>query len=60
MWDSIRIDAHPATLREGKYGVIRRAALAADDGRIAWIGARAGPQLWGLTQKHLPFQIVED
>ena len=41
MWDSIWINAHLATLREGKYGIIRRAALAADQGRIAWVGARA-------------------
>jgi len=41
MWDSIWINAHLATLRDGKYGVIRRAALAADQGRIAWVGARA-------------------
>jgi imidazolonepropionase len=41
MWDSIWINAHLATLREGKYGIIRRAALAADDGRIVWVGARA-------------------
>jgi imidazolonepropionase len=26
----------------GKYGIIRRAALAVQDGKIAWVGARAG------------------
>ena len=41
MWDSIWINAHLATLRDGKNGIIRRAALAADQGRIAWVGARA-------------------
>ncbi len=41
MWDSIWINAHLATLRAGKYGVIRRGALAAAEGRIAWVGARA-------------------
>lgn len=41
MWDSIWINAHLATLREGKYGIIRRAALAVEEGRIAWVGARA-------------------
>jgi len=41
MWDSIWINAHLATLRSGKYGSIRRAALAVDQGKIAWIGARA-------------------
>ena len=41
MWDSIWINAHLATLRQGRYGSIRRAALAVDEGRIAWIGPRA-------------------
>jgi len=41
MWDSIWINTHLATLREGRYGVVRRAALAAEGGRIAWVGARA-------------------
>ncbi len=41
MWDSIWINAHLATLCDGKYGIVRRAALAADQGRIAWVGARA-------------------
>lgn len=41
MWDSIWINAHLATLREGKYGIIRRGALAVGEGRIAWVGARA-------------------
>jgi len=41
MWDSIWINAHLATLREGKYGIIRRAALAAEKGKIVWVGARA-------------------
>jgi imidazolonepropionase len=41
MWDSIWLDAHLATLRAGKYGSIRRGALAVQQGRIAWVGARA-------------------
>src|SRR5450759_3289995 len=41
MWDSIWINAHLATLREAKYGIIRRGALAVEEGRIAWVGARA-------------------
>ena len=41
MWDSIWINAHLATLCDGKYGIVRRAALAAEQGRIAWVGARA-------------------
>jgi len=40
MWDSIWINAHLATLREGRYGIISRGALAAEQGRIAWVGAR--------------------
>ena len=40
MWNSIWINAHLATLRDGKYGSIGRAALAVDQGRIAWVGAR--------------------
>lgn len=40
MWDSIWVNAQLATLRDGKYGAIRRAALAVDQGRIAWAGAR--------------------
>jgi imidazolonepropionase len=41
MWDSIWVNAHLATLREGKYGIITRGALAVEEGRIAWVGARA-------------------
>ena len=41
MWDSVWINAHLATLRQGRYSSIRRAALAVDAGRIAWVGARA-------------------
>ena len=41
MWDSIWINVHLATLRDGNYGIIGRAALAAEQGRITWVGARA-------------------
>src|SRR5512133_2093712 len=41
MWDSIWVNAHLATMREGRYGAVRRAALAVHQGRIAWVGARA-------------------
>ena len=41
MWDSIWTNAHLATMRDGKYGSVRRAALAVHQGRIAWVGARA-------------------
>jgi imidazolonepropionase len=42
MWDSIWVNAHLATLAGGRYGAIRDGAIACVDGRIAWIGARAG------------------
>ena len=41
MWDSIWVNAHLATLRAGKYGIIRRGVLAAAQGSIAWVGARS-------------------
>ncbi|MBL8537324.1 MAG: imidazolonepropionase [Hyphomonadaceae bacterium] len=43
MWDTLWVDANLATMREGgaPYGEIRRGALAAKDGRIAWIGFAA-------------------
>lgn len=40
MWDSIWLNAHLATMRAGKYSSIKRGALAAHHGRIAWVGAR--------------------
>ena len=43
MWDHLLIGGHAATLRPGQtpYGAVRDAALAIQDGRIAWIGAVA-------------------
>lgn len=44
MWDRIWIDGHAATLAAGAvapYGAIRDAAVAAEGGRIVWVGARA-------------------
>ncbi|MDZ4775586.1 MAG: imidazolonepropionase [Alphaproteobacteria bacterium] len=43
MWDTLWIDAHLATMaRNGSpYGAIRDGAIAAKDGRISWVGARA-------------------
>jgi imidazolonepropionase len=43
MWDTLWIDAHLATMaRNGSpYGAIRDGAIAAKDGRITWVGARA-------------------
>jgi len=40
-WDSLWTNVHLATLADGGYGELRDAALAEQDGRIAWIGARA-------------------
>ena len=41
MWDSIWINAHLATMRMGRYGIVRRAALGVEKGKLAWVGARA-------------------
>lgn len=42
MWDILFTDCHAATMAEANgYGVIRDAALAVKDGRIAWIGRKA-------------------
>ncbi len=41
MWDTLWIDAHLATMAgEAPYGAIRDGAIAAKDGRIAWVGPR--------------------
>lgn len=39
-WDGLWFNGHAATM--GPAGVVRDCALAAKDGRIAWIGPRAG------------------
>jgi imidazolonepropionase len=45
MWDVLLTDCHAATMASEGYGAIRGAAIAIEDGRIAWIGAaRDGPQ----------------
>jgi imidazolonepropionase len=43
MWDTLWIDAHLATMVAGgaPYGAIECGAVAARDGRIAWVGAAA-------------------
>src|SRR5262249_39508866 len=43
MWDTLWLDAHLATMREGAaaYGAIEDGAIAAKDGRIVWVGKRA-------------------
>jgi len=43
MWDTLWLDCHLATMTPGgaPYGAIEDGAIAAKDGRIAWIGKRA-------------------
>src|SRR5689334_10322182 len=43
MWDTLWTDCHLATMAPGgaAYGAIEDGAIAAKDGRIAWIGKRA-------------------
>lgn len=39
-WDSLWLNVHLATMHDG-YGEIRDAAIAVQDGKIAWLGVRA-------------------
>lgn len=43
MWDTLWTDCNLATMREGgaPYGAIQRGAVAAKDGKIAWVGYAA-------------------
>jgi len=43
MWDTLWVDANLATMREGgaPYGEVRRGAVAAQHGKIAWVGYAA-------------------
>lgn len=43
MWDTLWVDVNLATMREGAapYGEIKRGAVAAKDGKIAWVGYAA-------------------
>ena len=43
MWDTLWVDANLATMREGgaPYGAILRGAVAAQDGKIVWVGYAA-------------------
>jgi imidazolonepropionase len=42
MWDTLWVDANLATMASGtRYGAIERGAVAAKDGRIAWVGYAA-------------------
>ncbi|MGD2071783.1 MAG: imidazolonepropionase, partial [Gemmatimonadota bacterium] len=42
-WDTVWIDGHLATLREGAgpWGAVRDGALGIRDGRVVWVGRRA-------------------
>ncbi len=41
MWDALWINARLVTMRAGRYNSIDRGAIAAEAGRIAWLGARS-------------------
>jgi imidazolonepropionase len=42
MWDTLWVDANLATMTPGAaYGAIEDGAIAAEDGRIVWVGKRA-------------------
>lgn len=44
MWDTLWLDAKVATMRAGAdapYGLVENGAVAAKDGSIAWVGAKA-------------------
>jgi imidazolonepropionase len=40
-WDTLWTNACVATMRAGRYSVVRPGAIAAGDGRIAWLGETA-------------------
>jgi imidazolonepropionase len=54
MWDKLWLDVNLATMREGDvpYGAIENAALAVEDGRIAWLGPMA--ELNGSANEQVP------
>lgn len=41
IWDTVWTNAHVATMRGGRYAVVGPGAVAARDGRIAWVGETA-------------------
>ncbi|MYH54060.1 MAG: imidazolonepropionase [Gemmatimonadetes bacterium] len=40
-WDRLWTDVHLATMTDPSLGIVRNAAIAASDGRIAWVGPAA-------------------
>ena len=48
-FDRVWVGAHLCTMQDG-LGVVRDAALAAKDGRIAWVGPRAGLPAHGAPE----------
>ena len=48
-FDRVWVGAHLCTMQDG-LGVVRDAALAAKDGRIAWVGRRAGLPAHGAPE----------
>lgn len=40
-WDRLWTDVHLATMTDPSLGIVRNAAIAASDGRIAWVGRAA-------------------
>jgi imidazolonepropionase len=57
-WDAVWTNVHLATLADtagtaDDYGTIRDGALAIDDGRVAWVGARRDlPARWRAETEH--------
>ena len=56
-WDSLWLNVNLATICDGdegdEYGAIRDGAIAAADGRIAWVGARSAlPKDYGAAIEH--------
>ena len=42
MYDQVWLNCHAATMADDRLGLIENAAVAVNDGRIAWVGPLAG------------------
>ncbi|MGL4767384.1 MAG: imidazolonepropionase [Formosimonas sp.] len=52
-WDSIWLSVHLACMTDDGYGEIRHAALAVQEGKIAWLGAQSDlPPDWSACQQY--------